>query len=228
MKPMEMRILIACEQSGIVRDAFAARGWDAWSCDMIPSGRSPYHFQGDVTQLALSPQSWGYQRLDVVIARPPCNYHSFSGIYMTTHGMRDPNLMKEAIKFAENLWDSPIEHVCIEDSIGVLHKLGKLGDPTQIVQLDNVEEDAGKTTCFWLKNLPRLVEPKFVQPRLVGGKRTDGGQNRLGPSETRALMRAKSLVGIAEAMADQWTRALCREGTVNLSAESKFCSALQL
>ena len=147
---------------------------------------------------------------------------------MTTHGMRGPSLTKEAIKFAENLWDSPIEHVCIEDSIGVLHTLGKLGYSTQIVQLDNVGEDAGKTTRLWLKNLPRLVEPKFVPPRLVGGKRTDGEQNILGPSETRALMQAKSLVGIAEAMADQWTRALCREGMVNLSTESKFCSALQL
>lgn len=226
-------VLVACEYSGIVRDAFSARGWLAYSCDILPSERPGHHIKEPV-------EKWLHLSWDLIIAHPPCTYLSSSGMHWTTRGLRDPKLTEDAIKFAELLWDAPAEHICIENPVGCLSTRSKLGKPTQTIQPYEFGEDASKRTCLWLKNLPTLTATKHISPRFVCGKcntllpehycgndycqtcreestrrlprwanQTDSGQNKLAPSETRGLDRAKTYAGIAAAMADQWTKFMC-------------------
>lgn len=219
-----LRILAACECSGIVRDAFKARGHDAWSCDLLPSERPGNHIQGNVLDVL-----WG--NWDMLIAFPDCTYLCVSGMHWTTRGLRDPRLTTKAIQFAETLWSANIPRICIENPIGVLSTRSKLGKPRQIIQPHQFGEDASKRTCLWLKGLPRLTPTELVKPRLVckcgttydshelscpfcgasfsfskprWANQTDSGQNKLTPSNTRWMDRARTYPGIAKAMADQW------------------------
>lgn len=199
-----MRVLIGCERFGVLRDLFLKAGHDAWSCDLHPSETFGPHLQKDVRTVLDA--SW-----DLFICHPDCTYLSVSGMHWTTRGFRDPSLTRNAIHFAEHLWNAPIPRICVENPVSVLSTRSLLGKPTQIVQPYMFGDDASKKTCLWLKNLPRLViDPaKFVPPRIVDGykrwgNQTDSGQNRLGPSAGRAMERAKTYPGIAEAMVDQW------------------------
>lgn len=195
------RFLAACEVSGRTRDAFAARGWDAWSCDILPS--IGQHIQCDNT-IHLSDvvqQGW-----DLMIAFPPCTFLSVSGLHWNNRG-RGEHRTLEALAFVGMLLGAPVQHIALENPIGCIST--KIRKPDQIIQPYNFGENASKRTCLWLKGLPLLISTQYVQPRIINGKlrwanQTDSGQNRLGPSPTRAGDRAVTYLGVAEAMAKQW------------------------
>ena len=196
-----MRVLVACEYSGVVRDAFRALGHDAWSCDLLPTDVPGPHYEGDVT--ALLGEGW-----DLMVAHPPCTYLSVSGMHWTKRGLRDPRLTEQALAFVQQLLDAPIERIALENPVSIISS--RIRKPEQIVQPWQFGHDASKKTCLWLKNLPPLVPTQIIEPRVVNGKKrwgnqTDSGQNRLGPSEDRWKIRSQTYEGIARAMAEQWT-----------------------
>lgn len=204
-----MRVLVACEFSGAVRRAFADRGHDAWSCDLLPAeDGSQKHIQADVLEVIAS------NSYDLMIAHPPCTYLSSSGLHWNK---RDPDRARkteDAIAFVLNLYDAPIRRIAIENPIGCLST--RIRKPDQIIQPHWFGEDASKSTCLWLIGLeplkPTLHYPgrKVEWPPGSGkirerwGNQTDSGQNRLGPSPDRWAERSRTYAGIAEAMAEQW------------------------
>lgn len=195
-----MKVLIACEHSGVVRDQFLLMGHDAMSCDILPSDSPGPHYQGDVREILR--QGW-----DLMIAHPPCTYLSVSGMHWTTRGLRDTKLTEDALDFVRTLMDAPIEKIAIENPISVISS--KIRKPDQIIQPYQFGHDASKKTCLWLKNLPNLIGTEYIHPRVVDGKnrwsnQTDSGQNKLSPSDDRWKLRSQTFIGIAEAMAKQW------------------------
>ena len=194
------RLLVACEYSGRVRDAFTAKGWNAWSCDLLPSERereSGHHYQGPVEDLLN--QHW-----DMLIAFPPCTYLCSSGMHWTTRGKRDPQLTENALVFVRLLLDAPVERIALENPVGCIST--RIRKPDQIIQPWQFGHDASKKTCLWLKNLP-LLQPTDVLPipaTGVWGNQTPSGQNRLAPGPDRWKERSKTYEGIANAMAAQW------------------------
>lgn len=198
-----MKILIACECSGAVRDAFAARGHHAVSCDLRPSETPGRHIQGNA--LDVLRDGW-----DMLIAHPPCTYLSSSGLHWNKRTPGRDALTEDALRFALALWDAPIAYVCMENPIGRLTRVMRERRVLmQTIQPYQFGHDASKATCLMLRGLPPLRRTGFVEPRMVDGKprwanQTDGGQNRLGPSDTRAQDRSRTYAGIADAMAAQW------------------------
>ena len=197
-----VRILIACESSGAVRDAFIRAGHYAASCDLLPS-ESPLgdHYQCDVTEIL--DHGW-----DLLIAHPPCTYLSVSGMHWTTRGLRDPKLTEDALDFVRLFMDAPIERIAIENPVSIISS--RIRKPDQIIQPYQFGHDASKKTCLWLKGLPLLKPTQMVEPRIVNGKQrwanqTDSGQNKLPPSKDRWKLRSKTYEGIANAMAAQWS-----------------------
>ena len=195
-----MKVLIACESSGTVRDAFIRAGHDAMSCDMLPTEKPGPHYQGDVRDVL--GDGW-----DLLIGHPPCTYLSVSGMHWTTRGLRDPQLTEDALAFARLLMDAPIARIAIENPVSIISS--RIRKPDQIIQPYHFGHDASKKTCLWLKGLPPLRPTAFVEPRIVDGKprwnnQTDSGQNKLPPSTDRWRMRSKTYQGIADAMAAQW------------------------
>jgi len=196
-----MRILIGCEYSGRVRQAFRERGHDAWSCDLLGSeDGSPFHITGDV--IGLLADSW-----DLAIFHPPCTYLSVSGMHWTARGLRDPKLTEDALEFVQTLMNAPIPRIAIENPISVIST--RIRPPDQIINPYQFGEDASKKTCLWLKGLPLLKPTKMIEPRMVNGKarwgnQCDSGQNKLGPSDDRWKERSRTYQGIAEAFAEQW------------------------
>ena len=195
-----MKILIACEYSGRVRDAFIARGHDAMSCDILPTVVPGPHYQGDVRDILND--GW-----DMMIAHPPCTYLSVSGMHWTTRGLRDPQLTEDALEFVRLLLDAPIPRIALENPISVISS--RIRKPDQIITPYQFGHDASKKTCLWLKNLPLLTPTQIIEPRIVDGKKrwgnqTDSGQNKLGPSDDRWKIRSETYAGIANAMAEQW------------------------
>jgi hypothetical protein len=196
-----MRVLIACEYSGKVRDAFIAQGHDAMSCDLLPTDATGPHYQGDVFDIIND--GW-----DLLIAHPPCTYLSVSGMHWTTRGLRDPKLTEDALNFVRLFMDAPIERIAIENPVSVISS--RIRKPDQIIQPYQFGHDASKKTCLWLKGLPLLKPTQMVEPRIVNGKprwgnQTDSGQNKLPPSKDRWKLRSKTYEGIADAMAAQWS-----------------------
>lgn len=195
-----MRVLVACEYSGRVRDAFLSRGHDALSCDLLPTDRPGPHYQGNVFDILSD--GW-----DLMIAHPPCTYLSVSGMHWTTRGLRDPQLTEDALDFVRKLMEAPIEKIALENPISIISS--RIRKPDQFVQPWQFGHDASKKTCLWLKNLELLKPTNIIEGRIVNGKKrwgnqTDSGQNRLAPSEDRWKKRSETYQGIAEAMADQW------------------------
>ena len=197
-----MKVLVACEYSGVVRDAFLRAGHYALSCDLLPceSTASGDHYQGDVRDVL--DHGW-----DLMIAHPPCTYLSVSGMHWTKRGLRDPKLTEDALGFVRALMDAPIESIAIENPVSVISS--RIRKPDQIVQPWQFGHDASKKTCLWLKNLPLLHATKIVEPRIINGRerwgnQTDSGQNRLAPSADRWKIRSATYQGIADAMAAQW------------------------
>lgn len=195
-----MRVLVACEYSGTVRDAFNRGGHNAMSCDLLPTDVPGPHYQGDVRDIIND--GW-----DLMVAHPPCTYLSVSGMHWTKRGLRDPQLTEDALSFVQLLLDAPINKIALENPVSVISS--RIRKPDQVVNPYQFGHDASKKTCLWLKNLQPLVPTKMVEPRLVNGKprwanQTDSGQNRLSPSDNRWKERSKTYAGIAAAMADQW------------------------
>jgi len=196
-----VRVLVACEHSGIVRDAFRRRGHDAWSCDLLPAPGN--HIQGDVLGV-ISGRTGVW---DLMIAHPPCTFLSVSGMHWTTRGFRPQTATEDALDFVVDLMNADIERICIENPIGVIGTRIRPAD--QWIQPYEFGHDASKKTGLWLKNLPLLEPTEYVEPRMVGGKprwanQSDSGQNRLGPSKDRWAQRSQTYVGVANAMAEQW------------------------
>jgi len=193
-----LRVLVACESSGVVRDAFNALGHVATSCDLLPcEGR---HHQGSVFEII-------NQRWDLMICHPPCTYLSSSGMHWTINGYRCPLLTCEAVQFAKLLWSADIPRIAMENPVGVLST--EIQEPDQYIQPYRFGHDASKGTGLWLKNLSRLKNTKYIKPRIVNGRKrwgnqTDSGQNALPPRDGREKERSKTYDGIAQAMAIQW------------------------
>ena len=181
-----MKVLVACEYSGTVRDAFAAKGHDAWSCDVIPSDKPGNHYQCDIKKV-LSNQ-W-----DLLIAFPPCTQLCSSGARWWKQKQQE---QADAIQFVKNLWNFPINKIAIEKPIGILSTVWQ--HPTQIVQPYWFGDPYPKSTCLWLKNLPPLVPTNTVQP-------TDQRIWRCPPGPNRWKIRSLTPRGLAEAMATQWS-----------------------
>jgi hypothetical protein len=195
-----MKVLIACEYSGNVRDAFRRLGHDAWSCDLLPSETNGPHYQCDVREIL--DKGW-----DLMVAHPPCTYLCSSGLHWNKRRPERAKLTEEALEFVQFLMDIPIPKIAIENPIGCIST--RIKRPSQTSQPWQFGDDASKSTCLWLKNLPLLTPTKLVEPRIVNGKKrwanqTDSGQNKLTPSETRWKERSVTYAGIAEAMANQW------------------------
>lgn len=195
-----MKVLVACEYSGRVRDAFLRNGHEAMSCDLLPTDVDGPHYQGDVFDII--GDGW-----DLMIAHPPCTYLSVSGMHWTTRGLRDPQLTEDALEFVKKLMSAPIAKIAIENPISVISS--RIRKPDQIITPYQFGHDASKKTCLWLKNLPLLRQTNFVEPRIVNGRprwgnQTDSGQNKLAPSADRWKVRSETYEGIADAMANQW------------------------
>lgn len=184
-----MRILVACECSAIVRDAFRARGHDAWSCDIESCERdSAYHIHADI-RAVMAWQSW-----DAMIAFPPCTHLAVSGARHFAEKRRDGR-QQSAIEFFMLFAQSPIERVSIENPIGIMSTNWR--KPDQIIQPWQFGHGETKATCLWLKNLPLLKPTNIVSGR-------DNRIHRMAPGPDRARNRSRAYSGIAAAMADQW------------------------
>ena len=202
-----MKVLVACEFSGIVRDAFRAKGHDAWSCDLLPTEKLGQHIQGDV--LEILDDGW-----DLMIAHPPCTYLSYAG---TSSWNNEGRVYKrlEALKFFADLWTTPIEKICIENPRGCASPT--IAKYNQVIQPYYFGDSEQKTTLLWLKNLPLLIhnaEETMFEKRTHTDKpepsyfKPDGTPRYFTekfPSTTdRAKMRSITFPGIANAMAEQW------------------------
>ena len=195
-----MRVLVACEYSGTVRDAFRARGHHAMSCDLLPTDVDGPHYQGDVRDIIND--GW-----DLMVAHPPCTYLCSSGLHWNKRVPGRAQLTEEALEFVRYLLGAPIPRIALENPIGCIGTRIRKADQT--IQPWQFGHDASKATCLWLKNLPALVPTTVIEPRIVDGKKrwgnqTDSGQNRLPPSEDRWKIRSETYTGVAEAMAAQW------------------------
>lgn len=213
-----MRVLVACEYSGTVRDAFLARGHDAMSCDLLPTDKPGPHYQGDVRDVI--GDGW-----DAMIAHPPCTYLTIAAEWAykdvqtkrikpgTLIGAARRQAREEAIAFVMMLANADIPDIAIENPVGVLSSRWR--KPDQIVQPWQFGHDASKATCLWLKGLAPLLPTERVPGRVVGedkrgmtimrwGNQTDSGQNKLPPTADRWKLRSTTYAGIAEAMALQW------------------------
>lgn len=214
-----MRVLVACEFSGIVRDAFLARGHDAWSCDLLPTEKEGPHIQDDV--LKHLNDGW-----DLMIAHPPCTYHTVAGnkyFYQRPKIYNPDNFYLEerfkaredARQFVISLWSSNIPKIVLENPVGTLHEV--IGKSSQIIQPYMFGHDFSKKTCLWLKGLlplnPLPID-KWVAPRIViinnnKYKRWNNQSDKTGSDTTkrdkdRWKNRSRTFTGIAKAMAEQW------------------------
>lgn len=193
-----MRILVGCEYSGRVRQAFRDLGHDAWSCDLLPAeDDSPYHLDVDVLELLT--EGW-----DLAIFHPPCTYLASSGLHWNNRIPGRAQLTEEALEFVSKLLAAPIPKIALENPVGCIST--RIRKPDQIIQPWYYGDDASKKTCLWLKGLPKLVDTN----RLPGdastrrANQTASGQNNLGPSADRWKERSRTYPGIANAMAQQW------------------------
>ena len=190
-----MKVLIACEYSGVVRDAFIKRGHDAWSCDLLPTDSSGPHIQGDV--LEILNQDW-----DLMIAHPPCTHLAVSGARWFKNKQVE---QKEALDFVKALLNAPINKIALENPISIIST--EVRQPDQIVQPWMFGHEMTKSTCLWLKNLPLLVPTNIVGK----GKKhiTKSGKSipewyNLPETKDRWKKRSKTFEGFAKAMAEQW------------------------
>lgn len=185
-----MRVLVACEYSATVRDAFRARGHDAWSCDLLPTEGDPeWHHEGSVWDVIGN--DW-----DLMIAHPPCTDLSVSGARHFAAKIADGR-QQAALDFVQRLMDAPIERIAIENPISVISS--KIRKPDQIIQPWQFGHGETKATCLWLKNLPKLVPTDVVDGR-------EARIHKMSPGPDRWKERSRTFKGIAEAMADQWDK----------------------
>lgn len=180
-----MRVLIACEYSGRVRDAFLALGHDAMSCDLLPTDVEGPHHMGDVTELL-------HMGWDLMIAHPPCTHLAVSG----SRWFKDKvNEQAEALVFVQTLMDAPIPKIAIENPVSVISS--RIRKPDQIIQPWQFGHGETKATCLWLKGLPKLTPTNVVEGR-------EARVHRMPPGPDRWKARSRTYSGVAEAMAAQW------------------------
>lgn len=181
-----MKVLVACEFSGVVRRAFRARGYDAWSCDLLPAedGR-PEHIQSNV--ITVLDQGW-----DLMIAHPPCTHLAVSGARWFSWKVVE---QLAALEFVQRLLDAPIPHIALENPVSIISS--RIRKPDQIVQPWMFGHGETKATCLWLKNLSKLQPTEIVEGR-------EGRVWKMAPHPDRWKERSRTFTGIAHAMADQW------------------------
>lgn len=200
---MALTVLVACEFSGTVRDAFIKRGHNAISCDLIGSEQPGPHYKGDVLDII-------HNQWDLIIAHPPCTYLAVSGNeWFKDQPPRRSGVLvgearrqarEQAIDFFMAFANTKCDRVAIENPIGVMST--RFRKPDQIINPWEFGHEESKKTCLWLKGLPKLTVTKVMDVR--NKNLTPTNQNKLGPSPTRAMDRSRTYTGIAEAMAQQW------------------------
>ena len=183
-----MKVLVACEYSGKVRDAFIKLGHNAVSCDLLPTDVSGPHYQGDVFDIIAD--GW-----DLMIAHPPCTHLAVSGARHFA-AKRQSGVQQEALKFVQMLMDAPINRIAIENPISIISS--QIRKPDQIIQPWQFGHGETKATCLWLKNLPLLVPTDIVEGR-------EARIHKMPPSADRWKKRSETYQGIADAMAAQWS-----------------------
>lgn len=222
MVTRRLNVLVACEYSGTVRDAFIAAGHRAMSCDLLDTDVPGPHYKGDVRDVI--DDGW-----DIMIAHPPCTYLCSSGLHWNGRTPGRANLTEDALAFVRYLLRAKIPHKALENPIGCIST--QIRKPNQTIQPWQFGHDASKSTCLWTHGLPRLKYTEIIEPRWVccgsvllagvgkygcpncnGEKsakprwsnQTNSGQNKLGPSDERWKIRSETYSGIARAMAHQW------------------------
>jgi site-specific DNA-cytosine methylase len=189
-----MKVLIACEYSGTVRDAFISRGHNAISCDLLPTDCPRPHYQGDVRDIL-------DDGFDLMVAHPPCTHLAVSGARWFKDKQQE---QAEALDFVRLLLNAPIERIALENPVSIISS--RIRKPNQIVQPWQFGHPEAKATCLWLKNLPPLKPTEVLEKPASGywQNQTPSGQNKLGPSKDRWKIRSATYQGIAQAMAEQW------------------------
>lgn len=180
-----MRVLIACEYSGAVRDAFIALGHDAMSCDLLPSERTGPHYQGDVRDVWRD--GW-----DMMIAHPPCTHLAVSGARWFKDKREE---QADALAFVRELLSAPIPRIALENPVSIISS--RIRKPDQIIQPWMFGHGETKATCLWLQNLPKLAPTNIVEGR-------EARVHKMAPSPDRWKERSRTLEGVARAMAEQW------------------------
>ncbi len=185
-----MRVLVACEFSGVVRRAFRALGHDAWSCDLLPAeDRSEYHIEDSIFHRSLLVDGW-----DLMIAHPPCTHLAVSGARWFPEKVADGS-QQAALDFVRSLLDAPIDRIALENPISIISS--RIRKPDQIIQPYMFGHGEVKATCLWLKNLPKLIPTDIVEGRVPR-------VHHASPGPDRWKERSRTLEGIAAAMASQW------------------------
>lgn len=182
-----MRVLVACEYSGEVRDAFAALGHEALSCDLLPTERAGPHYQGDVRDIL--GDGW-----DLMVAHPPCTHLAVSGARWFSLKRQE---QREALEFVRLLLAAPIARIALENPVSVISS--HIRKPDQVIQPWQFGHGETKATCLWLKNLPLLTSTSVVEGR-------EARVHMMPPGPDRWKERSRTLPGIARAMAEQWSR----------------------
>jgi len=180
-----MRVLVACEYSGRVRDAFIAKGHQAISCDLLPTDAPGPHHQGPVEEIL-------HDGWDVMIAHPPCTHLAVSGARWFKDKQEE---QKEALEFVKLLLNAPIDKIALENPVSIISS--RIKKPSQIIQPWQFGHGETKKTCLWLKNLPLLTPTNIVDGR-------EARIHKMPPSKDRWKQRSETYLGIATAMADQW------------------------
>lgn len=182
-----LKVLIACEYSGRVRDAFTKLGHFAMSCDLLPTDTSGLHYQGDVFDVV--DQGW-----DIMIAHPPCTHLAVSGARHFA-AKQASGVQQEALEFVRRLLDAPISKIALENPVSIISS--RIRKPDQIIQPWQFGHGETKATCLWLKGLPNLTPTDIVEGR-------DDRIHKMPPSPDRWKLRSTTYQGIADAMAAQW------------------------
>lgn len=196
-----MRVLVACEFSGVVRDAFTRLGHDVVSCDLEPTERPGKHYQGDVRDIIN--EGW-----DLMIAHPPCTHLAVSGARWFKDKREE---QEEALDFVWFLMNAPIERIAIENPVSIISS--RIRKPDQIIQPWEYGHGETKKTCLWLKGLPLLIPTNIVEGR-------EAKIHKMPPGPDRWKNRSRTYQGIADAMAQQWGEE-CEQGKEQLSTKEK-------
>ena len=206
----KLNVLVACEYSGRVRDAFSALGHNAWSCDLLPTEHPGQHMVGDVRKILTAyVEPW-----DLMIAHPPCTHLAVSGARWFKDKIEE---QAAALDFVRCLLAANVPHIALENPVSIISS--KIRKPDQVIQPWQFGHGETKATCLWLKNLPKLKPTNIVEGR-------EGKVFKMSPSPDRWKARSRTYTGIAEAMADQWTLALCYNYLVVSDVPSVVTNAL--
>ena len=192
-----VRVLVACEFSGVVRDAFQAAGHDAWSCDLLDTERRGKHYRGDVFDLLNDGEGW-----DLMIAHPPCTHLAVSGAAWFAQ-KKASGVQAQALDFVRRLLDASVDRIALENPVSVIST--HIRKPDQIIQPWMFGEPEQKATCLWLKNLPKLVPTNDVREAMAKlPRRLRERKHYTSPGPDRWKIRSRTVQGIATAMASQW------------------------